>query len=252
MRVAGAVALVTGGGSGLGAAVVEMLVAGGARVAVLDREPGSSGAHGDAAAFLRADVSDPDAVQAAVEGAVDRFGGLDVAVCCAGISPQAPTLDAAGEPHPLGLFRRAVDVNLVGLFDVVRHCAAAMARNAPGADGERGLIVNAASIAGIDGHAGQVAYSATKGAVVALTRPLALDLAPHGIRVVAIAPGMMDTPMLAGLDGAARDALVAHHLFPRRLGRGDEFAALVRFAMENTMLNGEVIRLDAGARLPNA
>ena len=252
MRVDGSVALVTGGGSGLGSAVVEMLVAGDARVAVLDREPGTSDTHGESVAFLRADVSDPDEVQAAVAGAVARFGRLDVVVCCAGISPAAPVLDDAGEPHPLKLFRRAVDVNLVGLFDVVRHGAAAMARNAPGSDGERGLIVNAASIAGIDGHGGQVAYSATKGAVVALTRPLALDLAPHGIRVVAIAPGLMDTPMLAGLDDSARDALVAHHLFPRRLGRGDEFAALVRFAMENPMLNGEVIRLDAGARLPNA
>jgi len=196
-------------------------------------------------------VSRPEEVQGAVQAAVARFGRLDLAVCCAGISPAAPVLDPDGEPHSLKLFRRAVDVNLVGLFDVVRHCAAAMARNDPGADGERGLIVNAASIAGIDGHAGQAAYSATKGAVVALTRPLALDLAPHGIRVVTIAPGMMDTPMLAGLDDAARDALVANHLFPRRLGRGEEFAALVRFAMENPMLNGEVIRLDAGARLTN-
>ena len=251
MRVEGAVGLVTGGGSGLGAAVVDMLVEGGACAAIVDREPGTSAQHGDAVEFLRADVSVPEDVEAAVSAALKRFGRLDVAVCCAGVAPQQPTLDAGGNPHPLGLFRRAVDVNLVGLFDVVRHCAAAMARNSPGTDGERGLIVNAASIAGIDGQAGQVAYSTTKGAVVALTRPLTLDLAPHGIRVVAIAPGMMDTPMLAGVSEEDRAALVDHHVFPRRLGRPEEFAGLVRFAMETTFLNGEVIRLDAAARLPN-
>jgi 3-hydroxyacyl-CoA dehydrogenase/3-hydroxy-2-methylbutyryl-CoA dehydrogenase len=251
MRVAGSIGLVTGGASGLGAAVVGMLLdAGAAGVAVVDRAPRDSGDRRVLAA--QADVARSDEVAAAVAAALARFGRLDVVVACAGIGPVSPTLGPDGEPHALGLFRRVVDVNLVGLFDVVRRCAAAMARNTPGVDGERGLIVHAASIAGLDGRAGQVAYSATKGAVAALTRPLALDLAPHGIRVVAIAPGVMDTPMIGGLSPEAREALVGHHVFPRRPGRGSEFAALVRFAMETTMLNGEVVRLDAAARLPNA
>jgi 3-hydroxyacyl-CoA dehydrogenase/3-hydroxy-2-methylbutyryl-CoA dehydrogenase len=253
MRVDGSVGVVTGGASGLGEAAARMLVEGGGRVAIFDRQDsdGEAVAHGlgDAALFVGVDVSRDDEVDGAMTLVGQHFGRLDVTVNCAGVSPRHAVVDESGTLHPLGLFRRAVDVNLVGLFDVVRHSAQLMAQNAPGADGERGLIVNVASIAGIEGQAGQTAYAATKGAVLALTLPLARDLAGVGIRVMAIAPGMMDTAMLRRLEASDRDALVAHHLFPKRLGRPGEFAELVRALMEITLFNGEVVRLDAGTRL---
>lgn len=253
MRVADAVGLVTGGGGGLGGAVARMLVEGGGSVAILD-VPGSAGAAlaaelGDLAVFLPADVTDTEQVTAAVADAVDRFGRIDVCVNAAGISPAARLVGRDGQLFPLEVFKRTIDINLVGAFDVMRQAAGAMARNEPGESGERGLIVNVASIAAFEGQAGQASYSASKGGIVALTLPLARDLAKLGIRVMAIAPGIMDTPMLAGIDDKRRQSLIDIHLFPKRLGTPEDFSHLVRSIMENTLLNGEVIRLDAGTRL---
>lgn len=247
------VAVVTGGASGLGEGVVRMLADAGGRAAILDL-PSSAGAAiaeelGDGVAFFPVDVSAPDQVRAAVDGAAERFGRIDAAVCCAGISPAGRTLDRDGEMFSLDTFRRTIEVNLIGLYDVVRNAARHMAGNEPGADGERGVIVNVASIAAMEGQIGQTAYSASKGGIVALTLPLARDLAPIGIRVLTVAPGIMDTAMVAGLDEARRERLIDLNLFPKRLGRPDDFAALVRTFLETTLFNGEVVRLDAGTRL---
>lgn len=254
MKVAGAVGFVTGGASGLGAGVVRMLAGGGARAVIADL-PSSAGAQlaaelGEATRFVATDVTVPAQVEAALGQTVATFGRLDVAVNCAAINPSHRVLASDGTPHPLDVFRRTLDVNVVGLFDVVRRSAAHMAANQPGEDGERGLIVNVASISAFEGRIGQAAYAASKGAVVALTLQLARDLARDGIRVMSIAPGMMDTPMLAGVPDDFRQALIDTHVFPRRLGRPDELAEIVRACIEVTLLNGEVVRLDAGARLP--
>jgi 3-hydroxyacyl-CoA dehydrogenase / 3-hydroxy-2-methylbutyryl-CoA dehydrogenase len=253
MQADNAVGFITGGASGLGEATAAMLTQAGGRVMIFDRErsPGAEVARrlGAGAAFFAGDVTHPGEVEAAHDATLERFGRVDVTVNCAALAPVHPVLGPDGELHPLDLFRRTVDVNLVGLFDVVRHSALRMSHNEPSADGERGIIVNVASIAGLDGAVGQSAYVATKGAVAALTLELAREFAPHGIRVMTIAPGMMDTPMIAGADDALREQLIAQHVFPKRLGRPAEFAALVRTLMQTTMLNGEVVRLDAATRL---
>jgi 3-hydroxyacyl-CoA dehydrogenase / 3-hydroxy-2-methylbutyryl-CoA dehydrogenase len=246
-------AIVTGGASGLGEGVVRMLAAAGGRATILDL-PSSAGAAiaeelGDDVAFAPTDVSDAEQVRAAVDGARERFGRIDAAVCCAGISPAGRTVNRKGEMFSLDTFRTTIEVNLVGLYDVVRNAARHMADNEPGVDGERGVIVNVASIAAMEGQVGQTAYSASKGGIVALTLPLARDLAPLGIRVLGIAPGIMDTAMVAGLDETRRQGLIDLNLFPKRLGRPDDFAALVRTFLETTMFNGEVVRLDAATRL---
>ncbi len=253
MLVHNSVGLITGGASGLGEATAAMLTQAGGRAMIFDREhsPGAEVAQrlGDNAAFFAGDVSDPQSVEAVHAATIERFGRLDVTVNCAAVSPVAPVLGPDGELHSLDLFRRAVDVNLVGLFDVVRHSALHMSRNDPSADGERGIVINVASIAGLDGAVGQSAYVATKGAVAVLTLELAREFAPHGIRVMTIAPGMMDTPMLATVTDDHRRALIDQHVFPRRLGRPEEFAALAKTLIETTMFNGEVVRLDAATRL---
>jgi 3-hydroxyacyl-CoA dehydrogenase/3-hydroxy-2-methylbutyryl-CoA dehydrogenase len=254
VEIDGAVGLITGGASGLGEGVVRMLAAGGGRAAIVDL-PQSRGHElanelGDAVRFFATDVADPEQVQASVRGAVDAFGRLDLTVNCAGVSPAHRILGKDRELYPLELFRRAIDINLTGLFDVVRWSAYYMAENAPGIDGERGLIVNVASIAGFEGQVGQVAYTASKGAVIALTIQLARDLERQGIRVMGVAPGMMDTGMLAGVDDRRRAALADLHVFPKRLGRPEDFARLIRTFMELTLLNGDVVRLDAATRLP--
>jgi 3-hydroxyacyl-CoA dehydrogenase/3-hydroxy-2-methylbutyryl-CoA dehydrogenase len=246
-------AIVTGGASGLGEGAVRMLAAAGGRAAILDL-PGSAGARiaaelGERVTFVPVDVSSSDQVRAAVDDARERLGRIDAAICCAGISPAGRTLDRAGEMFSLDTFRATIEVNLIGLYDVVRNAARHMAANEPGVDGERGVIVNVASIAAMEGQKGQTAYSASKGGIAALTLPLARDLSPLGIRVMAIAPGIMDTAMVAGLDDARRQALIDINLFPKRLGRPDDFAALVQTFLETTMFNGEVVRLDAGTRL---
>lgn len=247
------VAIVTGGASGLGEGTVRMIAEAGGRAAILDL-PSSAGAAiaeelGDDVAFLPVDVSDPEQVRAAVDGARERFGRIDAAICCAGISPAGRTVNRKGEMFSLDTFRKTVEVNLIGLFDVVRNAARHMAENDPGTDNERGVIINVASIAAMEGQVGQTAYSASKGGIVALTLPLARDLAPLGIRVLSIAPGIMDTAMVAGLDDQRREKLIDLNLFPKRLGRPDDFASLVRTFLETTMLNGEVVRLDAATRL---
>lgn len=253
MRVEGSVGLVTGGASGLGAGTARMLVEGGGRVGILDRA-GPAGAAlaaelGEAALFVPADVAVGEEVEKAVGQVADRFGRIDVCVNAAGMSPAARVLSRKGELHPLELFRRTLEVNLVGAFDVLRHTVAVMARNEPGPDGERGLVVNVSSAAALEGQAGQAAYAASKGGLVALTLPLARDLAIWGIRVMTVCPGIMDTGMLAGADEKRRAALMDLHVFPKRLGRPGDFARLVSGFMENELLNGEVVRLDAATRL---
>ncbi|HET9223452.1 MAG TPA: 3-hydroxyacyl-CoA dehydrogenase [Roseiflexaceae bacterium] len=252
MEIQGRTFLITGGGSGLGAATARMLVGGGANVLIADvnRPAGESTAAelGGQARFSPADVTDEASVQAAVRMAIEAFGGLHGAVNCAGIAIAERTLGKSG-PHPLESFTRIVTVNLIGTFNVIRLAAAAMAENQPSADGERGVIVNTASVAAFDGQIGQAAYSASKGGVVGMTLPIARDLARIGIRVMTIAPGIFETPMLAGLPEAARQSLGQQVPFPSRLGRPDEYAALVRQIVENGMLNGEVIRLDGAIRM---
>jgi 3-hydroxyacyl-CoA dehydrogenase/3-hydroxy-2-methylbutyryl-CoA dehydrogenase len=253
VKLGESVALVTGAASGLGAATARLVAQAGGCVVLVDL-PGSAGEGmaaelGERARFVAADVTDSDAVAAAVTAAVDEFGRLDLCVNCAGICPAARVVNRAGALFPLDVFRRAIDINLVGTFDVVRHAAGAMSRNEPRIDGERGLIVLTASIAGTEGQVGQAAYAASKGALVALTLPLARDLASLGIRVMTISPGSMDTAMFAGFGEGVRDSLLDTAVFPKRAGRPDEFARLVGTFAENTYLNGEVVRLDAATRL---
>jgi NAD(P)-dependent dehydrogenase (short-subunit alcohol dehydrogenase family) len=245
--------LVTGGGSGLGAATARRLAAAGAKLLVVDRDAKSGAAVadeiGETARFVEADVTDTRSIQTAVDAAIETFGGLQGVVHCAGIVAAARTFGKEG-PHDLELFAKVVNVNLVGTFNVVRLAAAAVAKSAPEADGERGVIVLTSSIAAYDGQIGQAAYAASKGGVASMTLPLARDLARHGIRVVTIAPGIFDTPMMAGMNDEIRHSLAAEVPFPKRLGHPDEFAALAQHILENSMLNGEVIRLDGAVRMP--
>jgi NAD(P)-dependent dehydrogenase (short-subunit alcohol dehydrogenase family) len=251
VEIKGRTALVTGGGSGLGAATARMVTEQGGSVVVadVDRERGQRVAAelGERARFVPTDVTDEASVGAAVAAALE-LGGLHVAVSCAGIAPAERVLGRDG-PHSLARFATAVQVNLVGTFNVARLAAQAMAANEPGEDGERGVIVNTASVAAFDGQIGQAAYSASKAGVAGMTLPIARELARHGIRVLAIAPGIFDTPMLAAMPDQLRASLGAQVPFPSRLGRPDEYAALVRHIVENRMLNGEVIRLDGAIRM---
>jgi NAD(P)-dependent dehydrogenase (short-subunit alcohol dehydrogenase family) len=235
--------LVAGGGSGLGAATAEMLEAAGAKVVVADLV----GEPGDGARFVETDVTDEDSVKAAVEAALEA-GPLYGAVNCAGVAIAERALGREG-PHSLASFTKVVQVNLIGTFNVVRLAAEAMVGNEPGEDGSRGVIVNTASVAAFDGQIGQVAYAASKGGVVSMTLPLAREFARSGIRVATIAPGIFDTPMMAGLPEVARESLGDQVPFPSRLGRPEEYASLVRHIIENDMLNGEVIRLDGAIRM---
>ncbi len=237
--------LVTGGGSGLGAAVVKMLAEAGAHVIAADLE----GEESDNIRFVETDVTGEESVQAAVDVALE-LGGLHGVINCAGVATAEKVLGKNG-PHSLDSFIKVVQVNLIGTFNVMRLAAAAMKENEPsgGEAGERGVIVNTASVAAFDGQIGQAAYSASKGGVVAMTLPIARELADHGIRVMCIAPGTFDTPMLAGLPEEARESLGNQVPFPSRLGKPEEYAALVRHIIENEMLNGEVIRLDGAIRM---
>jgi NAD(P)-dependent dehydrogenase (short-subunit alcohol dehydrogenase family) len=252
VRIDGNAALVTGGASGLGAAAARMFVDAGAPVVIADlaESNGDTVAKelGDGARFVATDVTREEDVRAAVE-TVDDFGGLRVLVNCAGVGFPGRVLTRDGDPIDLERFEFVVRVNLIGTFNVVRMAAARMARQDPEGE-ERGVIVNTASIAAFDGQIGQGAYAASKGGVVGMTLPLARDLATKLIRVVAIAPGTFDTPMLAGLPEEARAKLAEGIPHPRRLGRPEEYAALVRHVVENPMLNGEVIRLDGALRMP--
>ena len=253
MNVDGSVALVTGGASGLGAGVARGLAAAGGRVVVADLAS-SAGEQvaaelGDGGAFVPVDVTRPDDVESAVAVAAAVWGRIDVLVSCAGISSGQRMLSRSGEMHTIEHFRAHIEVNLIGLFDVLRHVVVRMAANEPNDGGERGVIVNLGSIAGLEGQVGQMSYSASKGGIIGMTLPLARDLGSRGIRVVTICPGIMDTPILASLDDEQIAAITAGNVFPKRLGAPADVAALVRHIMENTYLNGEVIRLDAGMRL---
>ena len=252
MRLEGRTLLVTGGASGLGGAVVDMAVSAGARTVIVDVQEDKGRAmatrHGDAVRFVKADVTSEDEVQRAVDTAVRDFGRLDGVVNAAGIPAAERVLGREGV-QPLAHFTRVIQVNLIGTFNVIRLAAAAMDKNAPTAAGERGVIVNTASVAAYDGQIGQAAYSASKGGIVALTLPIARELARIGVRVMTIAPGTFDTPLLAALPEAARVSLAQQVPFPSRLGRPEEYAALVRHIFENEMLNGEVIRLDGAIRM---
>jgi NAD(P)-dependent dehydrogenase (short-subunit alcohol dehydrogenase family) len=245
MQIEGRTFLIAGGGSGLGAATTRMLDEAGANVVIADLK---GEATGENSRFVETDVTDEESVRGALGAALEDFGGLHGAINCAGVASAEKTLGRQ-DPHSLESFAKVVEINLIGTFNVVRLAAEAMAGNEPTEDGERGVIVNTASVAAFDGQVGQVAYAASKGGVVAMTLPVARDLATLGIRVVAIAPGIFDTPMLAGLPKAARESLGKQVPFPSRLGRPEEYAALARHIIENQMLNGEVIRLDGAIRM---
>jgi NAD(P)-dependent dehydrogenase (short-subunit alcohol dehydrogenase family) len=252
MQIANHVFLVTGGASGLGAATARLLVSEGASVVIAD----TNRAAGEALAvelgansrFALTDVTSEHDAQAAVGFAISSFGHLHALVNCAGIAPSEKVVGREGPPR-LDTFARTVNINLVGTFNMIRVAAAAIANEEPGDDGERGVIINSASIAAFEGQIGQSAYAASKGGVVALTLPVARELARFGIRVVTIAPGVFETPMVAGFSPEVQEALGKSVPFPARLGQPAEFAALVKHICENTMLNGETIRLDGALRM---
>ena len=251
MEIAGRTFLVTGGGSGLGAATVRSLAEAGAKVLVADlnEEAGESVAREiGAARFVETNVTDEKSAHAAIDAAVHELGGLHGIVNCAGVAIGEKVLGKNG-PHELESFKKTLQVNLVGTFNVIRLAAAVMKWNEPAGSGERGIIVNTASVAAFEGQIGQAAYAASKGGVVSMTLPIARELASYGIRVVTIAPGIFDTPMMARLPEEARESLGGQVPFPSRLGRPEEYAALVRHIIENEMLNGEVIRLDGAIRM---
>jgi 3-hydroxyacyl-CoA dehydrogenase/3-hydroxy-2-methylbutyryl-CoA dehydrogenase len=246
------VALITGGSSGLGEATARELAAHGAKIGIVDlpSSPGQEVAQslGPNALFAAADVASAPEVEKALAAIIRKFGTIHILVNCAGIGRAQRTIGKEG-PASLEVFNKVIQVNLVGTFNAIRLAAAQMAKNEPNADGERGVIINTASIAAFDGQIGQAAYSASKGGVVGLTLPVARDLSSVGIRVCTIAPGTFETPMLAGLPEPARKALADTIPFPRRLGRPVEYAALARHIVENPMLNGETIRLDGALRM---
>lgn len=256
MQIAKSTALVTGGASGLGEATTRLLVANGANVVILDMndERGNALAEeiGATVRFCKANVTDEADVQIAVNMAVETFGGLHINVNCAGVAEARKTVgkvDGVYGAHSLAVFQKVVSINLIGTFNVIRLAALAMEHNEPNVEGERGVIINTASVAAYDGQIGQAAYSASKGGIVGMTLPIARDLARSGIRVMTIAPGLFETPLLAALPEEARLSLGQQVPFPSRLGRPAEYAMLAKSIIENPMLNGEVIRLDGAIRM---
>ncbi|HET7844860.1 MAG TPA: SDR family NAD(P)-dependent oxidoreductase [Xanthomonadales bacterium] len=243
-------AVVTGGASGLGLAVAQRLAGAGGKVVLLDvnDEKGNAAAASLGATYIRTDVTSEDGVRDAIAKAQAALGGLNVAVSCAGILGAGRVLGKEG-PMPLSQFETTVRVNLVGSFNVAKAAAQAMSANEPGEDGERGVIVNTASIAAFEGQIGQAAYSASKGGVVGMTLPMAREFARIGVRVMTVAPGVFHTPMVDGMPQAVYDSLCAQVPYPSRLGKSEEFAELVKFIIENRYLNGETIRLDGAIRL---
>ena len=252
MRLEGKTVLVTGGASGLGGAAVDMVVAAGGRAVVIDLNDVAGRArqnrHGGHALFVPGDITNEVDVQRAVDAATQQFGGLHGLVNAAGIAVAERVLPKDGV-QALAHFSRTIAINLVGTFNAIRLAAAAMAINTPTDGGERGVIVNTASVAAFDGQIGQAAYAASKGGIVAMTLPIAREFARMGVRVMTIAPGTFDTPLLSSLPEAARESLAQQVPFPPRLGRPEEYAELVRHIFENEMLNGETIRLDGAIRM---
>ena len=252
MKIKGNTFLITGGASGLGAATARLLTSGGGNVVVMDinEEVGQAlvGELGSQARFTKTDVTDAASVQAAVDLAQEVFGGIQGLVNCAGIGTALRVVGKEG-PHDLDAFTRVIMVNLIGTFNTIRLAATAMSTGKPKEENERGVIVNTASVAAFDGQIGQAAYSASKGGIVGMTLPIARELARFGIRVVTIAPGLFDTPLLGALPEEVRESLGLQVPFPPRLGRPDEFAALAGQIIENRMLNGETIRLDGAIRM---
>jgi len=253
VQIKDSVFLIPGGASGLGAATATQLIAAGGRVVIADLNQQSGeqfaaslGAH---ARFVVTDVTNETQAQQTVDTAVRIFGTLHGLVNCAGVAAAERVIGKNG-PHRLDSFSRVININLTGSFNVLRLVAQAMANNTPNSDGERGVIINTASIAAFEGQVGQAAYSASKGAIVAMTLPIARELAHFGIRVMTIAPGLFDTPILTDVSAEIRASLAAQVLFPSRLGRPEEYARLAAFIIENPMLNAEVIRLDGGLRMP--
>jgi NAD(P)-dependent dehydrogenase (short-subunit alcohol dehydrogenase family) len=251
MDIKNTVAVVTGGASGLGEAVVEHLIAGGGRVAIFDLDEAKGQAlaarHAGKAIFAKVDVADEESTAAGVAAAVAAFGGIQICVNCAGIGGAGRTVGRNG-PLPLKDFERIIRVNLIGTFNVSRLAAAEMLKGEPNADGERGVIVNTSSLAGLEGQMGQVAYAASKAGVIGMTLPMVRDFSQFGVRVCAIAPGLFATPLVVAAPEEMKQKLVSGLEFPKRMGAPSEFAALVGHIVENAYLNGEVIRLDAGTR----
>ena len=252
MQIQNSVFLIAGGGSGLGAATAKMIVNNGGNVVLADinKEAGAAkqAELGAKARFIETNVTDEASMQAAVDLCTSAFGGLHGAVNCAGVAPGERVVGKNG-PHSLANFRRAVEINLVGTFNVIRLAAHAMSLLPPNASGERGVIINTSSVASFEGQIGQAAYAASKAGVNGMTLPIAREFAKLGIRIMTIAPGIFDTPMLQGMSDEIRASLGAQIPFPSRLGRPDEYAALVKHIIENEVLNGEVIRLDGAIRM---
>lgn len=251
MEITGIAAIVTGGASGLGAATAEMLATAGANVTLFDMNEEAGKAHATKIGghFIKVDVTDDEAVAAAVLEAENTHGVARVLVNCAGIATGAKTVGKENAPHPMGQFRKTIEINLIGTFSVITQFAARLAAAAPIGE-ERGVIINTASVAAFEGQVGQAAYSASKGGIVGMTLPIARDLAPLGIRVMGIAPGIFYTPMMAGLPQNVQDSLGKQVPFPSRLGQPTEYAKLAESIITNPMLNGDVIRLDGAIRMP--
>jgi NAD(P)-dependent dehydrogenase (short-subunit alcohol dehydrogenase family) len=256
MDISGASAIVTGGASGLGNATARALAARGVLVVIADlqEEMGTKAAAEIGGFFVHTDVTSEEQVQAAVDTAVDA-GPLRILINCAGIASATRTVDRQGTPHPLAQFEKVIRINLIGTFNCIRLAAPAMAATEPGPDGERGVVVNTASVAAFDGQIGQAAYSASKGGIVGMTLPVARDLASIGVRVNTVAPGLIDTPIYAQVDSAEsaaafKEKLGRNVVFPSRIGYPDEFASLVVEMVTNSYINGETVRLDGAVRLP--
>jgi NAD(P)-dependent dehydrogenase (short-subunit alcohol dehydrogenase family) len=253
MEINNGVAVVSGGASGLGEATVRYLLARGARAAILDfaRDRGEKIAAelGQDVLFCQTDVTDGDSVQAAIAKTMETFGAVHFAVNCAGVAPGAKVLGKEGQPMDIVKFNQAVQINLIGTMNVIRLAAAQMNKNQPNPDGEKGVVINTASIAAFEGQFGQAAYAASKAAVAGMTLPIAREFADYGIRIVTIAPGLFETPMMAGMPPKVYEGLINMTLFPKRLGKPVEFAMLAAQIIENPMLNGETIRLDGGIRM---